>query len=83
MQISVSVSRFFVDGSGEWYISSVTLIADFTRYQNVKKRERGFFFVFHGKLNSRTDRIKIRMKCGDMFFVENAKCVVYMVECEK
>ena len=78
MQISVSVSRFFVNMSGEWYISSVTLIANFTRYQNVKKGERGVFFVFHGKLNTRTDRVKMRMKCGDMFFVEDAECVVYI-----
>ena len=77
-QISVSVSRLFVNGSGEWYISSVTLIAKVTRYQNVKKGERGVFFVFHGKLNTRTDRVKMRMKCGDMFFVEDAECVVYI-----
>ena len=50
MQLSVSVSIFFVDGNGEWYISSVTLIANFTRYQNVKKWERGVLFVFLGKL---------------------------------
>ena len=78
MQISVSVSRFFVNGSGEWYITSVTLIANFTRYQNVKKKERGVSFVFHGKLNTRTDRVKLKMKCGDVFFVENAECVVYI-----
>ena len=78
MQISVSVSRLFVNGSGEWYISSVTLIANFTRYQNVKKEERGVFFVFHDKLNARTDRAKMRMKCGDMFFVEDAECVLYI-----
>ena len=60
------------------YISSVTLIANFTRYQNVKKGERGVFFVFHGKLNTRTDRVKMRMKCGDTFFVEVAESVVYI-----
>ena len=78
MQISVSVSRFFVNGSHQWYISSVTLITNFTRYQNVNKRERGVFFVLHGKLNTRTDRDKMRMKCGDMFFVKDAECVVYI-----
>ena len=78
VQISVSGSRFFVNGSGEWYISSVTLIANFTRYQNVKKGERGVFFVFQCKLNTRTNRVKMRMKCGDMFFVEDAECVVYI-----
>ena len=44
VQISVSVSRLFVNGSGEWYISSVTLIANFTRYQKVKKGESGVFW---------------------------------------
>ena len=34
--------------------------------------------VFDGKLNTRTDRVKMRMKCGDMFFVEDAQCVVYI-----
>ena len=72
------MSRLFVNKSGEGYISSVTLIANFTRYQNVKKGERGVFFVFHGKLNTRIDGVKMIMKCGDKFFVEDAECVVYI-----
>ena len=79
MQISVSVSSFFVNGSGEWYVSSVTLIANFT---SGKGREE-FFFVFHGKLNARTDRVKMRMKCGDMFFFEDAECVVYISQLQR
>ena len=43
-----------------------------------RKEREEFFFVFHGKLITRTDRIKMRMKCGDVFFVEDAECVVYL-----
>ena len=43
-----------------------------------RKGREDFFLVFHGKLNTRTDRVKMRMKCGDMFFVEDAECVVYI-----
>ena len=59
-------------------ISEVLLSLPTLRDTKTSRRGERSFFVFHGKLNTRTDRVKMRMKCGDMFFVEDAECVVYI-----
>ena len=57
-------------------ISVVLLSLPTLRDTKTSRKGREDFFVFHGKLNTRTDRVKVRMKCRD--FVEDAECGVYI-----